>query len=246
MRIAAEVDGVQHPRLVAPQPVGVRGLEQHRVPEVGQPALAAAGPDAFHLLVGMVEERLQLGPGESPLGGVGLVVLDVHGSVPLVHDLHRVDAEPFFAGGRPLIERVGDEVAEGSDGLGVGADRRPREITQSPQVTEPLVHHRRRPLPGEGVDVRGERLHRVLPALNRRAGQVPGQLLIGEPFQHRVEDLLLRPQQRDPAHQLKPRRTRRHDIDPHRSTTLRRSRWMRESRIGCESAGGPLVGQSYE
>ncbi len=47
--------------------------------------------------------------------GGGLVVLDVRGGVALVHHLDRVRVQPVLAGGRPLVERVGNEVAERPD-----------------------------------------------------------------------------------------------------------------------------------
>jgi hypothetical protein len=61
--------------------------------------------------------------GEGPLLRVRLVGLDVRGGVPLVHDLDRMRAEPVFAGCRPLVGRIGNEVAEHPDRLGVRADR---------------------------------------------------------------------------------------------------------------------------
>jgi hypothetical protein len=42
------------------------------------------------LVVGVVEERLELVTGEGPLGRVGLVVLEMDGGVPLVADLDRM------------------------------------------------------------------------------------------------------------------------------------------------------------
>ena len=97
MRVAAEVGHVEHPGLVAPQPERVGGLEQRRVAERRQPALAAPAADPGDLLVGVVEEGLQLVPGERALARVGLVVLDVHRGVPLVDHLDRMGAEPLLA-----------------------------------------------------------------------------------------------------------------------------------------------------
>jgi hypothetical protein len=138
------------------------------------------------------------------------VVLHVRGGVPLVHDLYRVAAKVFLAGRRPLIGRIGDEVAKRAHGLGVRPDRRALQLPQRTQVPEPLINHRRRPLPRERVNVAGERPHRVLPALDSRAGQVARQLLVGEPRQHRHKHLVLRAQQRHPVHQMQARRTRHH------------------------------------
>lgn len=235
VRVAAEVGGVEHPCLVAPCPEGISGLEQRRVAEGGKPALAAEGPDAGDLVVAVREEGVQLGLGERALLGVRLVILDVHRGVPLVHHLHRVGPEPLFAGGRPLVERIGDEVAERPHGLRIRADRGALQISQRTQVTEPFVDHRRRPEPGVGVHVGGERLDRVLPTLHRRPGKIPRELLVGEPRQHCREDLLFRPQQRDPVDQMQPRRPRYRPVEPHCFTTLRNSHQMRENRILCES-----------
>src|SRR5207253_10245894 len=97
------------PRLVAPQPERISGLEQSRVPERRQPALAALPADRCDLLVGVVEDRLQLPDGERALGGLSLGLLAVHRGVPLVADLDRARAEPGLAFPRPLVGRV-DEV----------------------------------------------------------------------------------------------------------------------------------------
>ncbi|MEU0243199.1 hypothetical protein ABZ192_02560 [Streptomyces sp. NPDC006235] len=97
------VDRVQHPRLAA-QAEGVSGLEQHRVAEGGQPALVDPAADPF---VGVVEERLQLLPGEGLFAEIGLGFLHVHRRVPLVHGLSRVGCETLFAGRRPSVGGVG-------------------------------------------------------------------------------------------------------------------------------------------
>ncbi|MFJ6438788.1 hypothetical protein, partial [Streptomyces sp. NPDC091416] len=74
-------------------------------------------------------------------------------------------------------------------------------------------------------------LDRVLSAFHRRPAQIPRELLVGEPGQHCGEDLFLRSQQRDSVHQVQPCRTWDRPVEPHRSTTLRHSRRMRENRI---------------
>ncbi|MFF8618900.1 hypothetical protein [Streptomyces sp. NPDC015350] len=95
--------------------------------------------------------------------------------------------------------------------------------------------HRWRPEPGIGVHVGRERLDRVLPALDSRSRQISGDLLVGEPGQHRRENLFLGPQQGDPVDQMQPGRPRYRPVEPHRLTTLRDSHQMRENRILCES-----------
>jgi hypothetical protein len=59
---------------------------------------------------------VQLLLGEGTLFRVCFVGLDVCSGVPLVHDLDRVRAEALLAGRRPLVGRVGDEVAERTHG----------------------------------------------------------------------------------------------------------------------------------
>ena len=207
--------------------LGVGGLEQRGVAEREQPALAAEGPDPGDLVVAVGEEGVQLGLGKRALPGVGFMVLGVHRDVPLVHDLDRVGPEPLLAGRRPLVKGIGDEVAESVHRLGVGADGRALQVTQRAQVPQPLIHHRRSPVPWVGVHVGGERPDRVLPALHRRAGQVPRQLLVREPGQHRHEDLFLGPQQRDPVGQVQPCRPWRRPVQSHRPATLRHPHPMR-------------------
>ena len=63
----------------------------------GSHPLRPAAADAADLLIGVVEERLQLLDGERPLDRVTLGLLDVHRGVPLVAHLHRVGAEPHLA-----------------------------------------------------------------------------------------------------------------------------------------------------
>lgn len=74
-------------------PVGIRDLQHHGIPVGGLPALAAGAGDPFHLVVGMVEQLLQLASRVGALGGSALEFLDVHGGVPLEEHLHRVRPE---------------------------------------------------------------------------------------------------------------------------------------------------------
>jgi hypothetical protein len=64
--VGAEVDDVEHRNFGAAQPVAVGDFEQGRVAEQRHPALAADGPDPRDLVVGVVEQRLQLLDGERP------------------------------------------------------------------------------------------------------------------------------------------------------------------------------------
>jgi hypothetical protein len=65
--VGAEVGDVEHAGFVASQPTPVGDLEQGGVAERRQPALTALSADPGHLLVGMIEERLQLIDGKRPL-----------------------------------------------------------------------------------------------------------------------------------------------------------------------------------
>jgi hypothetical protein len=146
------------------------------------------------LVVAVAEEFLQLRPGERPLRRVGLVLLDVRGGVPLVHDLDRVGAEAVFALLGPAVGRVRDEPAERTHRVLVRADRRALHMPDRAGVAEPLVQHLRRPLPGEGIHRLGERAHRAAAPRDRRDRQVPGQLLVAPALQHGVKYLFLRAQ----------------------------------------------------
>ena len=83
--------------LAAAQPERVGDLEQRRVAERAQPPLAARAADPGDLLIGVIEQALQLINGERPPGRVALGVLGVHGDVPLVAHLDRVRPEPLLA-----------------------------------------------------------------------------------------------------------------------------------------------------
>ena len=82
--------------------------------------------------------------------------------------------------------------------------RRVPELGDRAQITEVLLHVRRRPPPRELVDVRDEPAHVAGPLLNRGELQVPRQLLVPPPLQHLLHDLRLRVQQRNRTHQVHP------------------------------------------
>ncbi|MEV4895111.1 hypothetical protein AB0K48_37610, partial [Nonomuraea sp. NPDC055795] len=139
LRIAAEVGDVQHPGLVAAQAVAVGDLEQGGVPEGRQPALAAAVSRLGHLLVGIVEEALQLIDGEGPLLRSGLDLLNVGCGVALVDDLDRVCAEAFLADRHPVVGGVDHVLAERAQCILVGPQCRVLAAVDRPQVTEPFI-----------------------------------------------------------------------------------------------------------
>ena len=69
VRVAAGVGDVEHPGLVPAEPVAVGDLEQDRVPERRQPALAAPVAGSGDLLICVVEELLQLVDGNARFSG---------------------------------------------------------------------------------------------------------------------------------------------------------------------------------
>ncbi|MGO4859733.1 hypothetical protein [Arthrobacter sp. 2MCAF14] len=98
--------------LVGPQAPRVGGFEHGGVAVGGDGALTPGGQDPFDLEVGQIEESLQLGPGEGPLGGCLFVVLGLPGPVEFGDDLGGGAAGPLKADPVPLIGRIGQEVAE--------------------------------------------------------------------------------------------------------------------------------------
>jgi hypothetical protein len=82
---------------------------------------APGGPLARHLIVDVVEERLELTAGERPLGALVPVVLQTGSGVPLVHDLDGVSAKPGDALLGPVVSRVGHVRAERPDRVLVAA-----------------------------------------------------------------------------------------------------------------------------
>jgi hypothetical protein len=153
--VGAEVGDVEHAGFVASQPTPVGDLEQGGVAEGGQPALAPGRTDPGDLVVGVVEEGLQLIQGERALDRVALGLLDVHGGVPLVHHLDRVGAEPRFALAGPAVGGVGQVDAQQPDRFLVAAQGGAAQSADRAQIAEPLVQQRRAPGPWERVRVGG-------------------------------------------------------------------------------------------
>jgi hypothetical protein len=111
-RVAPEVNDVQLRRLRPTQPPPIQHLEQRRVP-VRRERTLALGPDRpLHLLIGVVEEPLQLVPGERACLRIALVVVEMRDRVPLVADRHRVGAEQLLALHRPAVAAISEILAE--------------------------------------------------------------------------------------------------------------------------------------
>src|SRR5439155_17645398 len=97
--------------------------------------------------------------GEGPLDRVALGFLGVHGSVPVVADLHRVRPEPLLALRRPPVRRINQVVAEQPHGLLVRAQRRTAKSAYSTQIGAPLVDRLRYPRPRVAARMLSERSH---------------------------------------------------------------------------------------
>ena len=158
-RARREVGHVQHRRLAAAQPPPVDHLEQRRVAERRQPSLAPRPRRPLRLVIGGVEERLQLGPGQRPPLWPPLILRGVHRRVALMKYLYRHRAGPLLALGHPAIPRVARILQEQHQRPLVGADRRVRP----PARGHPRLCLRRRPLPRPAAGERGELADQALP-----------------------------------------------------------------------------------
>src|ERR1019366_350500 len=92
-RITPPVQQVQLRGLGAPQTPAVDHLEQRRVAVGRQRTLTFASGRALNLVVGVVQEPLQLPPGKWPGLRAALVLTQVRDRVPLVTDRHRERTE---------------------------------------------------------------------------------------------------------------------------------------------------------
>ena len=209
MRVGAEVRQAGHHQLAAAQPERVRSLQRRGVPQRRQPALAAPLPRLADALVGVVEQVLQLPLGQRPPPGLALELRGVHRSVPLETDLRRVRAEQPLAHRGPLIARVRSVLAEQAQITVIGPDRRPRPPL-APQLRGELPQIHRPPAPRPVAGEPLEPPHPLQPPPHRRLAEVAAQLLIPPARQHRLEHLLIRPQQPLPTQHQQPRRRSRH------------------------------------
>ena len=124
---------------------GLGELEHHGIALGRQPTLACRSGDHRDLVVGVVEEVLQLVLGERSLGWRLFVVLYVRGRVPLEEDLGRVGAESLLAHTVLAIVGMADVGAEHPQLVLITADRRLPAARHRAQVTEELLDHRRGP-----------------------------------------------------------------------------------------------------
>lgn len=84
---------------------------------------AAWTPAIATWIIGVIEQRLNLRPGQRPDRGACLVVGNMDRGVPLVADLDRVGAEQLHALVNPAVTRVGEVRAEQRDRVLVSPDR---------------------------------------------------------------------------------------------------------------------------
>ncbi|MDR6508208.1 hypothetical protein J2805_003922 [Arthrobacter oryzae] len=147
MRVGSEVDGLQVPQLVEPESVGIGHLEHDSVAVRCLPTLFTGGFDEFDLVVGVVEELLELLPGEGTFGGAAFEFLHMCGGVPLVEDLGRMRTEALFADPVPAVVGVGDVGGEVAQRGLVGAQRRVAQVPDRAQVPEVLLDLGGGPMP---------------------------------------------------------------------------------------------------
>jgi len=171
------------------------------------------------LVVGVVQEPLQLFARERTGLRVALVVVQVRDGVPLVADRHRERAERLLARRGPAVAGVGQVLAEQAKICLVAADRRGRQVVLGGQGQRPLVHVRRTPLPREVVGERQEAARQPLAVTDRVRTQAAGRLLRPPAAQHRLDHRVLRPQLPYAVNELSACRARQTNLsqrDPHR------------------------------
>ena len=112
LRIAAEVDGLEHRQLAPAQTPAVGDLQQRRITKRRQPPFAATRPHLPDTVVSVIEQRLQLDTGQRPVPRPTLELRTMLHRVPLMTDLHRERPEPRLALGGPAVAGVADVLAE--------------------------------------------------------------------------------------------------------------------------------------
>jgi hypothetical protein len=207
-RVAAPVGHIQLGRLGAAKRPGVDDFEQGGV-AVGSQCPLALGPNRpVDLIVGVVQEALQLVPRERAGLRVALVVVEMSDRVPLVADRHRERAERLLALDRPPVPAVGEVLAEQPQIGLVATDRRRSEMLLTGQRLRPLVHMRRSPAPRVLVGELQEPPHQPLPRSDRVLLQ-PTRGLLGPPaLQHRLDHGVLGTQLHHTGDELKTRGAR--------------------------------------
>lgn len=201
VRVAGEVDGLQVSQFVESHSVGVGDLEHHGVSVGWQPALFSGVRDNGDLVVGMVEEVLQLLFGERALLGILFVVLDVSGGVPREEHLRWVRAESLLAYSVPAVVGIGDVGAEQPKAVLIAADCGLAAALDTPEVGEEFLDDGRCPRPGVLIGVGDEPPNQADTAVDGVVVEVAAQLLVAPAVQHFLDGLDLRMQQRNGTNQ---------------------------------------------
>jgi hypothetical protein len=163
----------------------------------------------------VVEERFQLGPGEGPSFRLALGFVRVRCSVPVVDHLDWMGTEVPQALVAPAIGRICQEVAELAHGALVVAQGGADASVHGPQIGRPLIDVLWRPLPRHRIGVPGEGPNCTFLVIDVSRRQVTGELLVAPAFDHRFEDLLVRPQQRQTVDQVQPSRPWNETVPTH-------------------------------
>jgi hypothetical protein len=151
------------------------------------PALLGPGPDGHDVVVGRVEERLELDPSQRTPSGPSLVLGGVHRHVLGPTDLARDRAELGQARRCPAIGGVASEVAECADGELVAADRRMGQLLVRAQFADPVLEVPGQPLPWPDLSMLAEPAHQALAGVDGVLVEGSRQLLITPALQHRLE-----------------------------------------------------------
>lgn len=186
-----EVDGLQVPQLIEPKPVGVGQCEHDRVAVGRLPTLLAGGLDEFDLVVGAVEELLELFFAEGALGRPAFEFLHVRCGVPLVVDLGRMGTKALFADPVPAIIGVGDIGREVTQCGLVGAQSRVTQVSDQAQSPEILLDMGRRPMPRKFIHMIHEPADVPDALVNRVELEVSRELLVAPAIKHLIERRLV-------------------------------------------------------
>ena len=135
------------------------------------------------MIIGGIEERLQLGPGQRAAPRAALIAGHMHRGVPLVHDLHRAGTDLLLALRHPAVPRITRIRQEQRHRSLIRADGRVRPSA----FRDPRLDLPGRPLPREPAREYAEPADYPFPPVDQRPGQAPGGLLAPPALQHRLE-----------------------------------------------------------
>src|SRR5680860_796972 len=121
---AAPVGQIELRGLGAPQSPTVDHLEHRRIPVGGHSTLSSGAGGPFDLIVGIVQESLQLLARERSRLRAAFVVVQVRDRVPLVTDRHRELAASILTRAHPAVAGIGQILAEQAQISLIATDRR--------------------------------------------------------------------------------------------------------------------------